>query len=212
MKNFNKILNWIDYRINIKNKVFSKELLSNNLNKFWVDVMENKLSDNQHIWLLFRLQWANGEFVTIGKLQKLNKEDRDYILNYILSMMEDKSEYYTSTEMISIIFSYNIKKGLAKEKVELSGRKIQFQDYQHYKLPITINPLDYGRLLHQYDNKYFIQINDTNIVIIDPFNGYNEVKFFRKGELIYEYKDIILNNITFERVLGSKNTHLLTMN
>jgi hypothetical protein len=56
--------------------------------------MENKLNENQHIWLLFRLEWSNGQFVTIGKLQKLNKEDKDYLFEYIMKNMEDKSDYY----------------------------------------------------------------------------------------------------------------------
>jgi hypothetical protein len=68
-----KILNWIDYKIDIKNKVFTKELLNTNLNKFWNEIVEQNISDNQHIWLLFRLRWTDGNYVTIGKLQKLNK-------------------------------------------------------------------------------------------------------------------------------------------
>jgi hypothetical protein len=137
-------------------------------------------------------------------LQKLNKQDKDYILNYILNMMEDKSEYYQSTEMISMIFSYNIRKGLAKEKLELTSRKIEFQDYQHHKLPITTNPLEYGKLIKQNGNEYIIQINDTNIVIITQHDGYNEVKFFRKGDLVYEYTDKIINMSTFTRTISNK--------
>ena len=200
----NKILNWIDYRVNTHNQLFTRDLLNNNLNRFWMDIMENKVSENQHIWLLFRLQWANGEYVTIGKLQKLNKTDKEYLLNYILNMMEDKSEYYISTEMISMIFSYNIRKGLAKDKIELTSSKIQFQDYQHHKLPITMNPLEYGKLITQYNKEYIMQITDTNIVIITKHDTHNEVKFFRKGELIYEYVDHFINSKTFTRTISNK--------
>jgi DNA polymerase elongation subunit (family B) len=118
--------------------------------------------------------------------------------------MEDKSEYYTSTEMISMVFSYNIKNGRAKEKVELTARKIEFQDFQHHKLPITMNPLEYGKLITQIANKFIIQINDTNIVIIDQFEGYNDVKLFRKGELMYEYRDNFINSNTFTRAISNK--------
>jgi hypothetical protein len=79
--------------------------------------MENKLSDNQHIWLLFRLQWSNSQFVTIGKLQKLNLEDKDYLFDFIINNMDDKSEYYREELLKSIIFSYTIKKGRAKDKI-----------------------------------------------------------------------------------------------
>ena len=106
----NKILNWIDFIIDVSNKVFTKNLLENNLNKFWTEIVETKVSENQHIWLLLRLQWTNAQYVTIGKLQRLNKTDKEYILEYIINKIEDKSEYYKTTNMISMIFSYNIKK------------------------------------------------------------------------------------------------------
>ncbi len=201
----NKILNWIDYYIDIKNKVFTKELLINNLNKFWDDIMETKLSENQHIWLLFRLRWANGEYVTIGKLQRLNKEDKDYILNFIIDEIEDKSEYYKTTNIVAMIFSYNIKKGRAKDKITLDNlSNIQYQDYQHHKLPITKNPLEYGILIDQIDNKYWVQINKTNSVIITQINDLNEVKFYRSGELKYQYTDQIINDSIFIRTLDNK--------
>jgi len=201
----NKILNWIDYNINIKNKVFTKELLNNNLNKFWNEIVENKLSDNQHIWFLFRLKWADGTYVTVGKLQRLNKEDRDFILEFIINEIEDKSEYYKTTNIISMVFSYNIKNGRAKEKLILENIiNIPYQDYQHHKLPITINPLEYGKLIEQIDNKYWIQINKTNSVIINQVNNVNEVKFYRSGELKYIYSDKIINDLTFIRCLDNK--------
>jgi len=201
----NKILNWIDYNINIKNKVFTKELLNNNLNKFWNEIVENKLSDNQHIWFLFRLKWADGTYVTVGKLQRLNKEDRDFILEFIINEIEDKSEYYKTTNIISMVFSYNIKNGRAKENLILENIiNIPYQDYQHHKLPITINPLEYGKLIEQIDNKYWIQINKTNSVIINQVNNVNEVKFYRSGELKYIYSDKIINDLTFIRCLDNK--------
>ena len=106
----NKILNWIDFIIDVSNKVFTKNLLENNLNKFWTEIVETKVSENQQIWLLLRLQWTNAQYVTIGKLQRLNKTDKEYILEYIINKIEDKSEYYKTSNMISMIFSYNIKK------------------------------------------------------------------------------------------------------
>jgi hypothetical protein len=201
----NKILNWIDYNINVKNKVFTKELLNTNLNKFWNEIVETKISDNKHIWFLFRLRWADGTYVTIGKLQRLNKEDKDYILNFLINEIEDKSEYYKTTNIISMVFSYNIKNGRAKDKVNLENIKnIQYQDYQHHKLPITINPLEYGILIDQINNKFWIQITNTNSVIINQLNDVNEVKFYRSGKLRYEFKDKIINDSTFIRYLENK--------
>lgn len=163
------------------------------------------MAENQHIWFLFRIKWADGTYSTIGKIQKLNKEDKDYILNTIINEIDDKSEYYQTTNMISMVFSYNIKNGRAKDKVLLErSNNIQYQDYQHHKLPITINPLEYGILIEQIGNKFWVQINKTNSVIINQVNDVNEVKFFRSGELKYNFSDKIVNNSTFIRTLDNK--------
>lgn len=58
---------------------------------------------------------------------------------------------------------------------------LKYQNHLHYKLPITINPLEYGKLIEQFDNKYIVQLNTNNIVIIKQIENDNFVKFFRKG-------------------------------
>lgn len=103
-------LNWIDFKFDIKNTNFSTKLFQSKLDIFWNEIMENKLIENQHVWLLFRLQWMNSQYVTIGKLVKLNKEDKDYLFDFIIQNMDDKSEYYKEQSIKSMIFSYTIKK------------------------------------------------------------------------------------------------------
>ena len=44
--------------------------------------------------------------------------------------------------------------------MEILKYKMKYQNYSHYKLPITINPLEYGKLIEQIDNKYIIQLNN----------------------------------------------------
>jgi hypothetical protein len=80
----------------------------------------------------------------------------------------------------------------------------KYQNYSHYKLPITINPLNYGKLIEQIGNKYIIQINTTNVVIIIQKDNTNFVKLFRKGELMFEYKDIIISDISFSRTISDQ--------
>jgi hypothetical protein len=45
-----------------------------------------------------------------------------------------------------------------------------------------MNPLKYGRLLDQTDNKYIVQVNKTNMAIIVQHEDYNEVSFFKQGD------------------------------
>lgn len=54
-------------------------------------------------------------------------------------------------------------------------------------------------------NKYWVQINDKNTAIITQFEGYNEIKLFKKGELTYEFKDKYINETSFMIILGNRN-------
>ena len=78
---------------------------------------------------------------------------------------------------------------------------MKYQNYSHYKLPITINPLEYGKLIEQIDNKYIIQLNTNNVIVIDQIDNENLVKFFRKGELMFEYSDLKISDLRFERTI-----------
>ena len=201
---FNNKLNWTDFNIEIKNTNFSSKLLKSKLDIFWNEIMETKLSENHHIWLLFRLQWSNNNYVTIGKLVKLNKEDKDYLFNYIIRNMDDKSEYYTEQLIKSMIFSYTIKKGKAKDKINFESSNLSYQYYYHHKLPITMNPLEYGLLIEQTGNKFTIQVNKTDVAIINQDALENHVKFFKEGVLTYEYRDFKLSHNSFVRTLENK--------
>jgi len=83
---------------------------------------------------------------------------------------------------------------------------LKYQNYLHYKLPITINPLEYGKLIIKIiELKLFIiQINRTNIALINQYDELNHVKIFKEGNLIFEYSDHILDNSSFIRVLENK--------
>ena len=166
--------------------------------------MENKLQENQHIWLLFRIQWTNSQFVTIGKLVKLNKEDKNWLFDFIMKNMDDKSEYYKEEFIKSMIFNYTIKRGKAKDKVTFETMDLQYQNYQHHKLPITMNPLEYGKLVDQINNKYWVQVNRTNTAIITQFDEFNEVKLYKEGDLAYDYRDHKIDESTFVRSLDNK--------
>jgi len=201
-----KKLNWTNFNVETKNTIFSSTLLESALDIFWKEVVETKLSENQHIWLIFKLQWTNNNYVSIGKLVKLNKEDKDYLLDYISKNMFQKEEYYTEQSIKNMVFFYTIKKGRAKENFITDSifTDLQYQNYQHHKLPITMNPLEYGRLIEETDNKYWVQVGRTNTAIINKFIGYNKVKFFKEGKLVYEFTDHKVDDSTFIRSLENK--------
>ena len=81
---------------------------------------------------------------------------------------------------------------------------LKFQNYKHYKLPITMDPLKYGNLLYQNNNIYILQFNRTNVAIINQDALENHVKFFKEGVLTYEYRDFKLSHNSFVRTLENK--------
>jgi hypothetical protein len=118
--------------------------------------------------------------------------------------MDDKSEYYNEYLLKSMIFSYIVKKGKAKEKITFDNLDLRYQNYLHHKFPITMNPLEYGKLIYKQENVYTVQVSDTNIAIITQQDNNNLIKLHRKGDLIFEFKDIKINDSTFVRHLENK--------
>lgn len=85
--------------------------------------------------------------------------------------------------------------------------QLKYQSYLHYKLPITIKPLEYGKLIEQFGDKYIILLVTGNIAIIKETDNENFVKIFRKGELMFEYKDSKISENIFSRtILDQKYT------
>jgi hypothetical protein len=83
--------------------------------------------------------------------------------------------------------------------------KTTFQNYKNYKLPITVDPLEYGKLMLKIDqlNMFIVSITPKTIVIITKNKDFNFVKFFRSGDFIFDYKEYIINNNSFIRIIGN---------
>jgi len=79
--------------------------------------------------------------------------------------------------------------------------KLKYQKYSHYLLPIAINPLNYGTLIEQLDNKYIIQLITTNVLVIKTIDNNNFVRLYRKGELAIEFTDSKVNENIFTRTI-----------
>lgn len=79
--------------------------------------------------------------------------------------------------------------------------KIKYQKYSHYLLPIAIEPLNYGKLIEQFGNKYIIQLNTSNILVIKVVDNNNFIKFYRKGDLMIDFIDSKLTDKMFTRTI-----------
>jgi hypothetical protein len=76
---------------------------------------------------------------------------------------------------------------------------IKYQNFKHYKLPITMDPLKYGKLILNIEKLFIVQVNKTNVAIINQHKELNSIKLFKEGDLIFNYKDIKINDNSFVR-------------
>jgi hypothetical protein len=90
----------------------------------------------------------------------------------------------------------------------------KYQNYNHFKIPITINPLEYGKLIIKIEelDLFIIQGRNTSIFLIYDYKEYNIIKFYRSGPFIFEYKDHKINNNTFIRNLNDKKFTFINNN
>ena len=101
---------WNVFELKFGNKIFTGSLFQSKFNKFWKNI-QSGFNKNNHLFILFKIKYNNGEFVTIGNLQRLNLTDKDWYINWIIDNMELKSEYYNENQIESLIFSYGFKDG-----------------------------------------------------------------------------------------------------
>jgi hypothetical protein len=146
-----------------------------------------------------------------------------------MDIIELKTDVYISTPIKSIVFSYGFRKGKAPEK-QIKNESIKLQTYYNNKLPISFNPLDYGKLINQKDNQFLVQIDNKSFVIINQIDNdnnidpaidtkkeklikekYNLIEFYKNGNLIYKWKDIYINEYTFNREIG-KSIYIIENN
>ena len=206
MKKVNSKNIWKTLVFNINNKVFTKTLFENIFNKFWLQIIE-EFTENNHMFILFKIKYVNNEFSTIGKLQRLNSNDKNWYINWIIDNMEFKSEYYNETQIESFIITFGFKDGKISDKINIKTN-LTFQNYKNNNLLISFNPLDYGEIINiiKLDNEtlYILQDKDNLIIKILNSEKQNSIEIFKDADLIIKFKDFKLSENSFVRILNNK--------
>ena len=198
---------WNISTFNINNRIFTKNLFETIFNKYWKGI-ENKFTDHNHMFILFKIKYVNGEFATIGNLQRLSQNNKDWYINWIINNMEFKSEYYNETQIEQFIISYGFKDGKIVNK-NIIKANLNYQNYKNNKLVISFNPLDYGKLVNKtiLDNNeilYILQDKNNFIIKILSSENTNSIEYFKDGDVLIKYQDLKINNNSFIRVINSQ--------
>ena len=197
---------WKTLIYSINHKVFSKSLFENKFNKFWGNVFQ-EFTENNHMFILFKIKYVNNEFTTIGKLQRLSINDKDWYINWIINNIEFKSEYYNESQIESFIISYGFKDGKILDKNSIKS-DLNFQNFNNTKLVVSFNPLDFGKVLNitELDNEtlYFLQDKDNLIIKILKSENINSIEIFKQGDPLIKFKDFKLGENKFVRIIENK--------
>lgn len=118
--NFNKWVNYI-VPLRINNNIFlTNIIISDALNIFWNEVVNKIVCVNPyHLLILFRVQYADGTYATIGKLTRLNIHENSQQEYYeiLIPLLSILAEGYKNREITKVIISYGLRKGLTNSNV-----------------------------------------------------------------------------------------------
>lgn len=175
--------------------------------QFWENI-QDQFNGNNHLFILLKIKYVNNDFVSIGKVQRLNKTDKNWYIDFVIENMKFKTEYYNETQIESIIFSYGFKKGTVPDKNKIN-LNIKSMAIKNISLPISLIPSDFGRVtntLNIENGKLFIvQNKNGETVMISNFNTYNEVEYLKNGISLIKFKDEFISNDKFVRIIDNKN-------
>jgi hypothetical protein len=123
------------------------------------------LQDSKHLMVLCKVEFNDSGYKTLGHLRRVNFNDKDLFIEYLLARLGLITESYTPSGLVSqITFSYIIKSGLANELdrkllSNLEDNSVTNHRFNNLQLPVSMNPSDYGQII--LNN--FIQQNGVNI-------------------------------------------------
>jgi hypothetical protein len=200
---------WEDLNFNVKNKLFSQNLFLKIFDQFWNKIVKD-FTENNHMFILFKIKYVNGQTLSIGKLQRLNSNDKKWYSEFVVNFIELKASFYNDTQIESLIFSYGFKDGKVKNKQEITYNGL-YQNYNNYQIPISTNPMDYGILINKIDMKesvvYFLQNEKGLSIVIRTYIDHNLIEFFKNGISLIKFKDTFIRENKFTRTIANKKIY-----
>ena len=169
----------------------------------------------KHVMLLCKVEFNDSGlgYRTLGELRRVNFEDKDLFIDYLVNRLGLLTESYVSNPISKITFSYIVKEGLAtgdrRLLQDLSDKSVTTHRFNNLNLPISMNPSDYGNVL--LDN--YIQTSGVNLHRFIVENGklsyiidissdelINKVRI--QGPADLQWTDTKISDDVFKREIG----------
>ena len=210
------------HSFNLNKVILTNEILKSYIIKFWTEVFKQLVigSKDTHLMIICKVKYSEGgNYKTMGPLRRVEFSDMDLFVVYLTERLSILIDSYESQAIDSLIFTYIVKKGKITSKDRLllkdtnSNRDLTFHEFNKIKLPISMNPNDYGILLsksvvdgfNRYIttlNKKVFQIDQTLDLLV------NYVTNLGGSEL--KWTDTVVNDDgTFKREIGKSTLYFL---
>jgi hypothetical protein len=181
-----------------KNIVITNEVLSSYITRFWDEAFTPLINKGEtyHLMILCKIAYSESidsfTYKTIAPLRRVEYTDKDLFVDYLSERLSILIESYNPQSVNKIIFTYIIKKGKITKVdrlllKDLSDKSLPFHEFNKIKLPVSMNPSDYGKILV------------TNIV--DNFTRYIATSNKRVFQIDVS-QDKMINKVT---ILGSSD-------
>lgn len=214
------MIKYITYKLN-KELILTNEVLNAHILQFWNEVFApiNQSETVKHLMVLCKVKYSGTEgegYKTLGPLRRVEFKDKDLFIEYLSDRLGILIDSYNSNSISEIIFSYVVKDGEVSTKdrlllEDLSDKEITFHEFNKIKLPVSMNPADYGsirgkELIDGY-TRYFVRSNNR-VYEIDISNDKLTNKVSIIGSSGLEWIDTKLME-GFKREIGKATFYFL---
>jgi len=212
------------YNLN-KELILTNEVLYNHVLLFWDDVFSpiNLDVKVKHLMVLCKVIYSEDDsesnYKTLGPLRRAEFKDLELFNNYLSARLGILIDSYNSNSISEIIFTYVIKDGNVSPENRLlledyTDKDITFHEFNKIKLPVSMNPSDYGTIrgqtLIEGQMRYFVKNNNNNRVYeinISQDNLTNYVSIIGASDL--KWIDTKINENLFRREIGKVTLYFL---
>lgn len=171
---------WFNYFISVDNKLLNIELIHDILNNFWTDVMVKK--SNYYVLFIFRIQYSDGKYRSLGNIQKLNYRDKIKLSSILINLLKIINNDYKNMVICNIVITYKIL-GIKEKQIKIDKfnkiliKKLPTTKFYGYNLPNTMDYNLWGNII-SYDSYSELRTIPNTDLIFEIINDKNyNIKF-----------------------------------
>lgn len=192
--------------------ILTNEVLISYVSKFWDDVFSTINQNDKHLMVLCKVKYSGTEdgYKTLGPLRRVEFKDLELFSEYLSDRLGILIDSYNPNSVSEIIFSYVVKDGEVSSKdrlllEDLSDKEITFHEFNKIKLPVSMNPADYGTIrvesLIGRITRYIVR-SSSRVYEIDVSLDQITNKVSIVGASALEWTDTKISDDLFKREIG----------